>query len=432
MGVRAAAHKGGGGDGMIVQCNFLTTFAPKVLFFVETQPSIRLSDLQNQIKSVLESHLHTHFWITAEINDITAKPAGHCYLELVDYDQAEQQLLAKAQAWIPASVFRMLRPYFETTAGVALASGLSILVRVSVQYHSLYGMSLQISDIDPVYTVGNIALERQRALERLRQEGVLEMNAQLELPIPVQRLAVISSAQAAGFRDFTEQLNSHPALYAFYIELFSSPMQGAEAPLGIIAALESIMQRVDQFDAVAIMRGGGAVSDMHCFDDYNLAYHVAQFPLPVFTGIGHDQDEHLIDLVAHTSLKTPTALAEFLLDQMEMLDEEIVAQGRRMQQLVTGRLSAHKEALAPMVQRLKMLVMMEIRKKAHAIDLLEMAIKNLNPLAPLQRGYALVLHHGKTVRDAGEVAVGDRLHIHLGHGGVEAMVMEGFYTNKIE
>jgi len=366
--------------------------------------------------------LSKYFWITAEINDITAKPAGHCYLELVDYDHTAQQLIAKAQAWIPASIFRMLRPYFETTAGVALAPGLSVLVRVSAQYHPLYGISLQISDIDPVYTVGNIALERKKALERLRQEGVLEMNAQLELPIPLQRVAVISSAQAAGFRDFTQQINNNPAGYAFHIELFPSLMQGVEAPLGIISALESITQRIDEFDAVAIMRGGGSVSDLHCFDDYNLAYHVAQFPLPVFTGIGHDQDEHLIDLVAHTSVKTPTALAEFLLDQMERLDEQVTVFGQRMQQLIMGRLSAHKEALTPMIQRLKMLITMEIRRKSHAVDLLEQAIKNLNPLAPLQRGYALVLHQGKALRDVNSVALGERLNVHLAHGCLEVEV----------
>jgi exodeoxyribonuclease VII large subunit len=390
---------------------------------MSTQPSIRLSELQHRIKSVLESELSTHYWITAEVNDITAKPAGHCYLELVDWDESEQQLLAKAQAWIPASVFRMLRPYFETTAGTALAAGLSILVRVSVQYHPLYGMSLQVSDIDPVYTVGNIALERKKAIERLRQEGVLEMNAQLELPLPLQRFAVISSPSAAGFRDFTEQLGHNPYGYAFHIELFSSPMQGVEAPAGIIAALEAIALRLPHFDAVAIMRGGGSVADLHCFDDYNLAYHVAQFPLPVFTGIGHDQDEHLVDLVAHTALKTPTALAEFLLDQMAMLDEEIAAQGRRMQQLITSRLTAHKEALTPLVQRLKMLMIMEIRKKSHAVDLVEQAIKNLNPLAPLQRGYALALYNGVAVRGADEVVVGKRLSLLLQKGSLEVEVV---------
>ena len=391
---------------------------------MDTPVSIRLSKLQEQISLALDAGLLRYFWITAEINNITAKPTGHCYLELVDYDQNQQQLLAKAQAWIPASVFRMLRPYFETTAGVALAAGLEILVKVSVHNHPLYGISLQISDIDPVYTVGNIALERKKALERLRQEGVLEMNGQLPLPLPMQRLAVISSAQAAGFRDFTQQLQHNPQKYAFGVTLFPSLMQGAEAASGIIAALSAIADRINEFDVVMIMRGGGAVSDLHCFDDYNLAAHVAQFPLPVFTGIGHDQDEHLIDLVAHTALKTPTALAEFLLDQMEMLDEEVSAQGRRMQQLILGRLLAQREALVPMVQRLKMLVAMEIGKKAHAIDLLEQAINNLNPLAPMQRGYALVLRRGKIVKDAQEVASGDRITILLAHGSVEAEVKE--------
>ncbi|MCL2726796.1 MAG: exodeoxyribonuclease VII large subunit [Bacteroidales bacterium] len=389
---------------------------------MESPSSIRLSELQAQIKSAIEGHLSKYFWITAEINDITAKPSGHCYLELVDYDHAEKQLIAKAQAWIPASTFRMLRPYFESTAGVALAPGLSVLIRVSVQYHPLYGISLQISDIDPVYTIGNIALERKKSLERLRQEGVLEMNAQLDLPIPIQRVAVISAPQAAGFRDFTQQINHNPAGYTFYIELFPSLMQGVEAPSGIISALDAIAQQIHQFDVVAIMRGGGSVSDLHCFDDYNLAYHIAQFPLPVFTGIGHDHDEHLIDLVAHTSVKTPTALAQFLLDQMERLDQQVTASGQRMQQLILGRLSAHNEALTPLVQRLKMLITMEIRRRSHAVDLLEQAIRNLNPLAPLQRGYALVLHQEKALHDAHSVALGERLDVLLAHGCLDVEV----------
>ena len=386
-------------------------------------PSIPLSHLQNQIKSALEARLSASFWITAEINSITSKPNGHCYLELVDYDLLNHQLSAKAQAWIPSSIFRILRPYFESTAGAPLAAGLAVLVQASVQYHPLYGLSLQISDIDPVYTVGNLSIARKKALERLRQEGVLEMNAQLALPFPIQRIAVISSLQAAGYRDFKEQLINNKNGYAFAMELFPSLMQGVEAPQGIISALEAISQRIEEFDLVAIMRGGGSVSDLHCFDDYNLACHVAQFPLPIFTGIGHDQDEHLIDLVSHTSVKTPTALAEFLLDAMEALDEEISAQEHRLQQLVACKLAAHKEALLPLMQRLKLLITMEVRKKANAVDLLEQAIKNLNPLAPLKRGYALVLHQGIPLRDSSTVATGERLHISLDCGSVEAEVV---------
>ena len=390
---------------------------------MEPKSAIRLSDLQEQIKLALDTRLHRHYWVTAEINDITTKSAGHCYMELTDYDQEEHQLLAKAQAWIPASIFRMLRPYFETTTGVALTPGVLVLIRVSVQYHPLYGVSLQISDIDPVYTVGNMALERKKALERLRQEGILEMNAQLALPFPVQRLAVISSAQAAGFRDFTEQLNNNRFGYAFQVTLFSSLMQGAEAASGIVSALLEVAQRLYEFDVVVIMRGGGAASDLHCFDDYTLACHVAQFPLPVLTGIGHDQDEHLIDLVAHTAVKTPTALAEFLLDKMRGLDEEVADKGRRIQQLIAGRLTAHNEALILFSERLKMLVAMEIERRVHAIDLLEQAIKNLNPLAPLQRGYALALHHEKIVRSADDVATGERLKLLLQHGKLDVEVI---------
>ena len=320
---------------------------------MDSKAAIRLSALQEQIKATLEAQWCEAVWLTAEINHLTAKPGGHCYLELVDYEQ--QQLMGKAQAWIPAATFRMLKPYFETTAGLALAPGLTVLLRAKVQYHTVYGLSLQIVDMDPAYTVGNIALERQRSLKRLEQEGVLDMNASIELPLLPRRIALISSEQAAGFRDFREQLQNNSRGYAFYWELFAAPMQGNEAAEGIIRALESIALRTEDFDAVALVRGGGAVTDLLCFDDYELAAHIAQFPLPVLVGIGHDQDQHLADMVAHTSVKTPTALAEFLIDHIAAAEGLVQEQLQRLRQQMAHKMGALKEAPLWMFHRLKML-----------------------------------------------------------------------------
>ena len=394
---------------------------------MDSKSAIRLGVLQEQIKVTLESQWREAVWLTAEINHLTAKTGGHCYLELVDYE--DQQLMGKAQAWIPSATFRMLKLYFETTAGLALAPGLTVLLRAKVQYHPVYGLSLQVVDIDPVYTVGNIALERQKSLKCLEQEGVLDMNASLELPLLTRRIALISSEQAAGFRDFREQLQNNAQGYAFYWELFPSLMQGNEAAGGIIKALETIVLRAEDFDAVILVRGGGAVSDLLCFDDYNLAFHIAQFPIPVLVGIGHDQDRHLADMVAHTSVKTPTAMAEFLIGRMVDAETLVWEQWQHLRRHMVHKMGDLKEAPLWLFQRLKMRVASVLQEQTHRLALLEQSVATLNPLAPLQRGYALVLKGGVPQRDPAVLDKGERLDVWLEKGQMRVTKTED-YENK--
>ncbi len=242
--------------------------------------------------------------------------SGHCYLEFIQKEENSERILSRARATIWSTVFRMIQPYFETTTGKPLSEGLKIMVRVTVEFHEVYGLSLNILDIEPTYTVGESALRKQKIIEKLVSEGVFDMNKEIALPVLPQRLAIISSKTAAGYEDFMEQLLQNSYGYKFYCKLFPATMQGNEAENSIINQLDSIFELTSKFDAVVLIRGGGAQADMDCFNNYWLAYNIAQFPIPVLTGIGHEQDDSVADMVANTRLKTPTAVAEFLIDKI--------------------------------------------------------------------------------------------------------------------
>lgn len=271
---------------------------------------LTLSELNKQIGEVLEGAFPVGVWVIGEISELKENRNGHCYLELIE--KQGNEIVARSRATIWSYTFRMLKPYFETTTGQLFSQGIKILVQVSVEFHPSFGLSLNIRDIDPVYTLGDMALQRNEIIGRLKAEGVFDMNRELELPLVPQKIAVISSATAAGYQDFVNQIQNNQQGYKFYIKLFQATMQGVETVPTIINALERIYHYEDFFDAVVIIRGGGATADLSSFDNYDLAYHVTQFPLPVITGIGHEKDDTIIDLVAHTRLKTPTAVAEFL------------------------------------------------------------------------------------------------------------------------
>jgi exodeoxyribonuclease VII large subunit len=273
---------------------------------------------------------------------------GHCYLELVE--KKGEEIIARARANIWSYTYRILKPYFETTTGQFFTCDIKVLIKASVEFHPTYGLSLNIKDIDPAYTMGDMLLNRREIIERLQQEGVFGMNKELELPVVPQRIAVISSKTAAGYQDFINQLEMNPHGFKFYTQIFEAYMQGAGAVPSIISALEQIFQYDDFFDAVAIIRGGGATADLSSFDNYNLAFHITQFPLPVITGIGHEKDDTIIDLVAHTRLKTPTAVAEFFIngaerfyDQLITLEEEVVRQCRKTLEYKKQQLDNHAE-----------------------------------------------------------------------------------------
>ena len=280
-----------------------------------TAQPISLFELLNNVRTELKAAFETPVWVVAEIIELNQNRMGHCYLELAEKDPDSDRMIAKTKATIWAGVYARLAPYFESVTGEQLRVGMKVLVRVTVEMHELYSLSLNVLDIDAQYTLGDIAQQRAKIIAQLTADGVIDMNKQLELPLVVQRIAVISSDSAAGWGDFKNQLDDNDYGYKFETELFTALMQGDGAPASIIAALNAIFNRIDDFDAVAILRGGGSKSDLSCFDNYELAYNAAQFPLPIITGIGHERDDSVLDLVANTRLKTPTALAAFVIDR---------------------------------------------------------------------------------------------------------------------
>jgi exodeoxyribonuclease VII large subunit len=274
---------------------------------------ISLYELNRQIKSIIKEATDPAYWIFAEISELKTNVSGHCYLELVEKDEKTEYLKAKSRATIWSPAFRMISSYFESSTGMPLSREMKVLVKVTVDFHELYGLSLNIIDIEPSYTVGELARKKQEIINRLAEEGVFDMNRELDFPVLPKRIAVISSRSAAGFGDFSDQLLNNEYDFQFHIKLFPAYMQGDDAEDSIIRALEIIHTYEDVFDVVVIIRGGGSQADLSCFNQYRLALHVAQFPLPVITGIGHEQDETIVDLVAHTQLKTPTAVAEYMI-----------------------------------------------------------------------------------------------------------------------
>lgn len=276
--------------------------------------ALTLSELSRKIKSSLNDSFPEKIWLRGEISDIRQHSNGHVYIELIEKAKNSDKITARIKATIWSFTYRMLRPYFEGSTGYTLSSGIKIMVLVSVEYHPQYSISLNITDIDPSYTLGDLAQKKEEILQRLVQEGVIDMNKELEIPIVPQRIAVLSSESAAGYEDFLNSLENNIYNFHFNITLFPAMMQGEKAVDSIISMLEKIYENEEKYDLVVIIRGGGAKIDLECFNDYELAYHITQFPLPVLTGIGHERDETITDLVAHTKLKTPTAVAEFLID----------------------------------------------------------------------------------------------------------------------
>lgn len=285
--------------------------------------AISLYELNRMIGATLSGGLPEMIWVRAETSDVRANQNGHCYLEFIEKDVSGRGVVAKMRAMIWANTFHMLKAYFESSTGQPFSSGLKVMVQVSISFHEVYGLSLVVHDIDPAYTLGDQALNRAAILRQLEEDGVLTLNKELELATPANRIAIISSPTAAGYEDFCDQLNRNPLRLVFYTKLFPAIMQGDRAEDSIISALERIYDNQDCFDAVVIIRGGGATSELSCFDSYLLAASCAQFPLPVITGIGHERDETVLDIVAHTRAKTPTAVAEFLIDEMTYLADNL-------------------------------------------------------------------------------------------------------------
>ncbi len=387
------------------------------------EEKISLLELQERIRRGIEGAVPHQVWITAEIGEIKNHPSGHCYLDLVDYKEGERGVAAKARGVVWSSSWRMLQPYFLSAAGVPLSKGLNVLLKVQANFSAVYGLSLNILDIDPSFTVGELELRRQQTIKRLQQEGCMEMNAQLQLPPLPRRIAVISSATAAGYRDFMNHLHKNEYGFRFSTELFPAQMQGQEAPESIIVALDKIAEREGEFDVVAILRGGGAAMDLLCFDDYSLAVNIAQFPLPVITGIGHDHDYHIADMVANTWLKTPTAVADYFVDIFVQQEQYLMHLFQRISLTLAHKISTERHRLLTLHNTLVQNVANLLSCRRQQLEMLRLKVEAADPARILGSGFAIVAVGGRRA-GAEDIVEGARVKMVLGDGEVEFVVGE--------
>lgn len=426
------------------------------------EKALTLYELNSLVRETIEEELHQEYWVEAELSEVR-EVRGHCYMQLVQYDRSEEggkrkryenTPIAQASAKCWQSSWQLLRPYFEKETGQRLHAGMKVLLQVYAQFHETYGFSWIVTDIDPTYTMGDMARKRQEIIRVLKEEGVFDLQKELPLPLFCQRIAVISSANAAGYGDFVNQLENNEYGFQFHTRLFPAVMQGEDVEKSVIAALEQIFRgsggmeargNENTFDCVVIIRGGGATADLSGFDTLALAENVANFPLPIITGIGHERDESILDMVSHTRVKTPTAAAAFLIDHLkEVLEVLIDAQERitryAQQKLSTlnAQLSVVAEAiprlfsvvktrqdarLDSMQEKMTMLIERRLETEQHRIQLVSEKVKSLDPTLLLRRGYSITLHNGKVVKDVSVLNTGDELETRLAHGSVRSKVL---------
>ncbi len=406
--------------------------------------SLSLSELNEVLKMSIKSAFLDVVWVRAEISELHENRNGHCYLELIEKSPENDAVVAKQKATIWKNTYNLLKPYFEESTGMALAVGMKVLLAVEPSFHSVYGLSLEVSDIDPAFTIGDMAMRRAEIIHRLTDEGVVDMNKELEMPIVPQRIAVISSATAAGFGDFCDQLQGNRFGYHFYVKLFAATMQGDRTEQSVIAALDQINDHIELFDAVAIIRGGGATSDLAAFDNYNIALHCAQFPLPIISGIGHQRDDSIVDLVAHTRVKTPTAAAEFLIDCMRQYDERIENAANQLSELVGEIMNENEQTLQHCVSRLGnarqqilrqenvlSTIVFRLDKSAknaissakNTLSLIEKSLELSDPKTLLNRGYTLTTKNGKIVKSVTELKAGETVETHFADGIIKSKIV---------
>ena len=426
---------------------------------------ITLYELNELVRQTLELGMPDAYWVQAELSEVRVNN-GHCYVEFVQKDRRGNGLVAKARGIIWRNVFALLKPMFERATGQLFTAGIKVLVQVNVVFHELYGYSLNVTDIDPSYTMGDMARKRQEILRQLQEDGVLELNKELEMPLLPKRIAVISSATAAGYGDFSNQLANNPGHFYFYTELFAAIMQGDGVEQSILQALDSIYAREKDFDVVVIIRGGGATSDLTGFDTYPLAAAVAQFPLPIITGIGHERDDTVLDMVSHTRVKTPTAAAEFLIGRMQEAADALTDLSQRLyhgaaillsdsrerllrlqtriptraMQRINGHLmylmnvrhtisqaamlqiERQKQLLPQIRERVFQLSKQHVDKKRFQLVLLQQKAADASPDKLLARGYSITLKDGKVVKDAALLHPGDEIVTRLKQGEAISIV----------
>jgi exodeoxyribonuclease VII large subunit len=401
-----------------------------------------LFELNNIIKDAISYALPDTYWVMAEIADTKLNQKGHCYLELVE--KADNRTIAQVKANIWAYEYRRLDLKFRTATKESLKPGMKVLLLVAVTFHEVYGLSLNIRDIDPAYTMGEMALRKREVIERLIKEGLIGLNKSLVLPLVPQRVAVISSPTAAGYSDFFNQLDNNLFGYRFVHTLFPALMQGTEAEQSIISALRKVRQKKELFDVLVIIRGGGSVIDLNCFDSYNLAFEIAKFPLPVITGIGHEKDDTVVDMTAHTKMKTPTAVAEFLISGLRSFEENIAELQNRMVKYAERFIKDENHSLTSLTRRLNFIsiqlttslhnkidgaeinlrsqIKQFIHKTGSRLDHFEKVVRLLDPVNVLQRGYSITHHKGKILKDVALLRKGDVIETRLFKGVFKSVV----------
>ena len=444
----------------------------------EQRKTLTLFELNALVRQTLELGMPDDYWVEAELSEIH-EVRGHCYMELIQKDDHNNTPVAKASAKCWASTWRLARPHFERITGQQLHAGMKVLLKVSAQFHENYGFSWIVTDIDPTFTMGDMARKRQEIIRQLKEEGVFDLQKELQLPMFCQRIAVISSANAAGYGDFVNQLENNDYGFRFHTQLFPAVMQGEGVEQSVIAALNKIFARLKKedsslftlhsslnFDCVVIIRGGGATSDLSGFDTLALAENVANFPLPVITGIGHERDESVLDMVSHTRVKTPTAAAAFLISNLKSVLDEIEDCEQRIHAKVKQRMDMEKIRLLNYAQKIPMLFsVVRTRQEAllgqllvkmrssigyrlqdechrlivlqnnmqpvlyrkltderHLLDLLSQRLIGLDPNRLLKRGYSITLKNGRTVRDVSQLKEGDELETRFENGTVRSVV----------
>ena len=454
---------------------------------MNSEKRLTLYELNSLIREVIECEMPDEYWVEAELSECR-ESKGHCYMELIEKDEKNATPIAKASARCWASKWMLIRPYFERTTGQQLHAGMKVLLKVYAQFHEAYGFSWIVTDIDPTYTLGDMARKRQEIIRQLKEEGVFDLQKELRLPLFCQRIAVISSETAAGYGDFCNQLFDNPYGFKFETQLFPAVMQGEGVEQSIINALEKIFNvqsytrgqercvkqgdlhnvpdPVCNFDCVVIIRGGGATSDMSGFDTLALAENVANFPLPIITGIGHERDESILDMISHTRVKTPTAAATFLIDHLKTVMDSLndaqeqivrlaqqklayyksqfatiaellprlfsnvkVRQEARLDALNNQLVSAvrehiltHQSRISTLEGRMPILLDRRLMTEKHRLQLLEEKAKSLDPALLLSRGYSMTMKDGKIIRDPQTLNPGDEIETRLEKGTIKSIV----------
>ncbi|MCR5271228.1 MAG: exodeoxyribonuclease VII large subunit [Prevotella sp.] len=404
--------------------------------------TLTLFELNNLVRQTIEDAMDQEYWVDAELSECR-ESRGHCYMELIQKDEFSNTPVARASAKCWKNTWAMLQPHFERTTGQSLHAGLKVRLKVYAQFHEAFGFSWIVTDIDPTYTMGDMARRRQEIIKQLKEEGIFDLQKELTLSAFALNIAVISSETAAGYGDFVNQLADTP--FDFHSQLFPAIMQGEQVEQSIIAALNRIYQQQNElfatpFDCVVIIRGGGATADLSGFDTLALAENVANFPLPIITGIGHDRDESVLDMISHTRVKTPTAAAQFLISniektqhQIELCEERIVHYVQNRMEIEQLRLARLSERIPPLfslvktkqealldrhLQTLVSLLQRKIEKEGHRLNLLEQKAQALDPTLLLKRGYSITLHNGKLLRDPSQVKPNDELETRLEKGTI--------------